>query len=367
MTSTNEILELMSNSILRSIADEVRRRKLFAVLVDETADICRREQLCITVRTVREDFEAEEMVLGLYALDQCDAQTITNSILDVFRRLVLKVQDLRGQCYDGAAVMSGAKAGVAAKILELEDRALFTHCKMHSLNLAVQDCVCTVPALRDFLHFVQELITFLRDSPKRCSTVKQVAESVECAQTNIRPLCPTRFTLRFRALDGVKNQLRILPDVLDQIGNTSSDFKVKSTVSGFQRQLCQFEFYFCLTVSLKIFEKTDVLSKELQKMQVSCGEAISMTSVVRQDFLKMRNEDFFRTLWSDSLKLAVRMNADEPRVPRLRRSSPARYDEGAPQEEITAEQHYRRIFYECMDLICERLRVRIEDRVLSCS
>ena len=96
----NEILERMANCILRSVADEVRQRKLFAVLVDETADISSREQLCITVRTVSEDLEAEEMVLGLYALDKCDAQTITDSILDVFRRLDLSVQDLRGQCYD---------------------------------------------------------------------------------------------------------------------------------------------------------------------------------------------------------------------------------------------------------------------------
>ena len=33
--------------------------------------------------------------------------------------------------------MTGAKAGVAAKIEEIEPRAVFTHCYGHSLNLKV--------------------------------------------------------------------------------------------------------------------------------------------------------------------------------------------------------------------------------------
>lgn len=41
--------------------------------MDETADISHREQLCITVRTVTEDLEAEEMMLRLYALDSAQA------------------------------------------------------------------------------------------------------------------------------------------------------------------------------------------------------------------------------------------------------------------------------------------------------
>ena len=47
----------------------------------------------------------------------------------------------RGQCYDGANVMCGAKSGVATMISLEETRAVFTHCYGHSLNLAVGDTV----------------------------------------------------------------------------------------------------------------------------------------------------------------------------------------------------------------------------------
>lgn len=80
-----------------------------------------------------------------------------------------------------------------------------------------------------------------------------------------------------------------------------------------------FYFYFCFIVSQKVFEKTDLLSRKLKNMQVSPGEAISMTSVTPLDIDKMRNDDYFETLWSDSLKLAATIEAEKTRGPRVRK------------------------------------------------
>lgn len=46
----------------------------------------------------------------------------------------------RGQCYDGASVMKGAKSGVTKQICDLERRAV-SHCNGHSLNLAIYDAI----------------------------------------------------------------------------------------------------------------------------------------------------------------------------------------------------------------------------------
>ena len=46
-----------------------------------------------------------------------------------------KNADCRGQCYDGASNMHGARKGVAAIITQEESRALYTHCYDHALNL----------------------------------------------------------------------------------------------------------------------------------------------------------------------------------------------------------------------------------------
>ena len=187
-------------------AAEWMARRFFAILVDETADISRTEQMCITVRTCNETLEAEEVVFGLYSLPRCDSETITSAILDVLLRLSINIQDCRGQCYDGAAAMSGQLTGVTARILQLQPKAIYTHCQMHSLNLAIQDSINKIPSFRNFLQLVHNLSTFLRDSPKRCETVKKIAAEIQCSFSNIRPLCPTRFTMKFRAIDAIKNQ-----------------------------------------------------------------------------------------------------------------------------------------------------------------
>lgn len=61
-------------------------------------------------------------------------------IKDTLLRMNLKIEHCRGQCYDGASAMCGAKKGVAKVLRDEEPRAILTHCYAHALNLAVSDC-----------------------------------------------------------------------------------------------------------------------------------------------------------------------------------------------------------------------------------
>ena len=66
---------------------------------------------------------------------------IYSTIKDVLLRLNLPISKVRGQCYDGAATMTGCKSGVATRINADEPRAIFTHCYGHPLNLACCDAI----------------------------------------------------------------------------------------------------------------------------------------------------------------------------------------------------------------------------------
>ena len=71
---------------------------------------------------------AHKEFFGLYGIENTEAQTLVNIILDVLTWLNLSIKNLRGQCYDGASSMSGLRSGVAKKISDLESRAVYTHC-----------------------------------------------------------------------------------------------------------------------------------------------------------------------------------------------------------------------------------------------
>ena len=286
----NEIIEIMAQFIVRKMSADIKERKYFAIQADETADQSRIEQMCVSIRSVTDSLEAEENILGLYALDECNSASITQALMDVLLRLGLNIADCRGQCYDGASAMSGHLSGVAARLSQLEVRAVYTHCQMHSLNLAVQDTVGGIPFLRDFLSLAKDLIVFLRHSPKRCTLVQNIAAQMGCEQTHIRPFCPTRFSMSYHAFSGLKKQVTIIPEALAEISKNVADDKIKATASGFEKQLDNFHFYFSLCVSHSLFELTDTLSKQLQSPSISAGEGLALCGHSKATLQKRRND-----------------------------------------------------------------------------
>ena len=101
------------------------------------------EQIVVCLRWVNEAFEAQEEFVGLYEVASTEAEVFYTTVTDVLLRMNLSVSKVRGQCYDGAATMAGAKSGVAVRLSTAEPRAVYTHCYRHSLNLACSDtCTC---------------------------------------------------------------------------------------------------------------------------------------------------------------------------------------------------------------------------------
>jgi hypothetical protein len=303
----NEVFNMAADRIVRKFAEESALRKFFSLIVDETSDCTQIEQLCFCLRTVTDDLEVEERFIGMHNLDRCDAESITNAIINILQKLSLPISNCRGQCYDGAAAMSGHKTGVASRIESMEPRAVRTHCHMHAVNLSVNDTVSSVPVLRDFLQLLQELITFLRNSPKRRVITRVTAESFGCSLTEVRPLCPTRFTVKFHAIDGILKQLLCLPDTLEAIEAQSTDNKVKSTASGFLTSLQKFNFYFGLVLCHWLFERTDRLNTSLQRSDLSAGEGVQLVEYSIGELCLLRNDEKFESLWKEARALSDSM------------------------------------------------------------
>ena len=95
------------------------------------------------------------------------ADILFSTIKDVLIRLNLSFTRCRGQCYDGANNMRGAKNCVSKQIMDIESRALYTHCYGHSLNLAAGDAIKGCKVLQDTLDITFEISRLIKFSPKR--------------------------------------------------------------------------------------------------------------------------------------------------------------------------------------------------------
>ena len=177
-----------------------------------------------------------------------------------------------------------------------------------------------VPKLRNFLTTVTDMINFLRDSPKRVAIVKSVAEALGCKQTHIRPLCPTRFTIKYKSLNSLKEQLQAVKDALVAIEDCASNRDIQSRADGFLRVISTFEFTICLLMSLSIFEVSDRLSTALQGSQVSAGQGTRLTQSAIVQLSKMRREEFFDQVWQRTATFAEQHSQDDPDLPRQSRA-----------------------------------------------
>ena len=78
-----------------------------------------------------------------------------------------RLEDARGQCYDGASAMSGCKKGVATVIKSINEKCLFTHCYLYALNFAVGDCIRNEKLLAETFDTIKEVCNLVKKSPKR--------------------------------------------------------------------------------------------------------------------------------------------------------------------------------------------------------
>ena len=70
----NELIMTMGQSLLRQLLVEIRSSLWFSILADEATDVCRHEQMSLSIRWVDNSFTIHDYVLGLVQLPDksCD-------------------------------------------------------------------------------------------------------------------------------------------------------------------------------------------------------------------------------------------------------------------------------------------------------
>ncbi|XP_071854679.1 zinc finger MYM-type protein 1-like [Apostichopus japonicus] len=124
----NEMLATLALMVRDEILPEMLEAEQFSILVDETRDDRKTEQLSLVGRyfhggKIKESFPCFKDTDGLDAASLCETiiQLLGGYGLDYRKNVV-------GQGYDGAAVMSGALSGVAKRVQEIAPSAEYVHC-----------------------------------------------------------------------------------------------------------------------------------------------------------------------------------------------------------------------------------------------
>ncbi|KAJ8887950.1 hypothetical protein PR048_007434, partial [Dryococelus australis] len=144
--------------------------------------------------------------------------------------------------------MSGPMKGAQTVISSKHNTAIYIHCFSYSLNLALINTSITVPEISNVLKIFGK-------------------------NTTLKPLSPTRWTVRTKSLNVLNSQYETILSVLYSLKSKES---VANGLSTFSEKISSL---FYLEVSVIVFGITEELVRNLQTSDISITSALRQTEI----------------------------------------------------------------------------------------
>ena len=141
------IVRVAGDKIRTDILEEVKRAKFYSIIADEVTDASNKEELSLVIRYVHEG-QIREVFVDFVEVERITGRVLGEAILKWLRDHNIPPADMRGQCYDGASSMAGARSGVKAVVQEFAPKTMYFHCAAHRLNLSVVSA-CSIQAFKN--------------------------------------------------------------------------------------------------------------------------------------------------------------------------------------------------------------------------
>ncbi|XP_011410063.1 PREDICTED: zinc finger MYM-type protein 1-like [Amphimedon queenslandica] len=239
----NTIINRMATIVRNKICDCIQQAGYFSILVDETKNISKNEQMSISIRYLDQDSHSiKECFLTFVIASNLTAEYLSKYILDTLSLYNLDAKLLVSQGYDGASVMSGCVSEVQKRIRDVAPQAIYVHCHAHCLNLVLVDCVKSNSHCSDFFS-LQSLYNFMSTSKSHVVFMEKQKELYPDKQpTQLQSLSETRWACRYLSLEAIVSTFDAVLATLESIGEGSDKQKAVEASLSDQMQSSQLDY-----------------------------------------------------------------------------------------------------------------------------
>ncbi|XP_059294609.1 uncharacterized protein LOC132047606 [Lycium ferocissimum] len=129
-----DIVSACKIEIIKAILEELNG-DYFSLLVDESFDVSRKEQMAIVLRYIDRNGFVMERLLDIVHVQDTSALSLKRAIVNLLAQHSLSLSYVRGQCYDGASNMQGEINGLKMLIRQESRSAHSICCFAHQLQL----------------------------------------------------------------------------------------------------------------------------------------------------------------------------------------------------------------------------------------
>ena len=155
-------------------------------------DVSHADQISLIIRHVNEKFQVQERLLKISEINVKTGDGFAEKVIRMLNDLGLPLVNLRFQCYDTTASMSGAYNGAQAKLSKPLGRSIpYITCLGHKANLCVEHCCKDSLMIEEFFTTLQDLYNFLRKSTTRFGRLKREIEALQegLIMKNVSKIC----------------------------------------------------------------------------------------------------------------------------------------------------------------------------------
>ncbi|VVC27323.1 Domain of unknown function DUF4371, partial [Cinara cedri] len=148
----NELIDILSENLCHIICEEIISCSFFSI-------------------NSRHNKNRPKSFLRFYALEHHESMDYAHLIQNVLHKHNIKIQNCRGQGYDGTSVMSGQYSGVQKRINYTVPTASFVHCYAHNLIFVISDASKISPSISTFFETLQNVFNFFSSSGPRWASL----------------------------------------------------------------------------------------------------------------------------------------------------------------------------------------------------
>ncbi|XP_025416538.1 uncharacterized protein LOC112687804 isoform X2 [Sipha flava] len=301
-TTVTTIIKLIGKEIKNMISREVKKAKIFSVMMDTTMDLSSYDQCSIVLRYVPHN-EVCERLIGLKHVTSTSGNSLFETLKDTLAELDLPLNNCVANAFDGAANMSGHYNGVTAKLSEVITNHVHTWCYAHVLNLVLSDTTqCLTPCM-SFFNLVQEAFVFFKESYKRLAVYHKENPSLKLAAS-----VATRWRSRndaivkiFGRIDfWIKGDLspeneskfayiQLLVALYEISISNQFNSKIRNDSLSLMKKFCSYETVLVAMMFLQIFKIITPLSDYLQTKHLDYIQAWRHVSSAHKSLQSVRN------------------------------------------------------------------------------
>ena len=200
-------------------------------------------------------------------------KALVETVLNGIPNLTLDIDNCHGQGYDGASLVSGYMNGLSAQILHINEKAIYTHCHCHRLNLVVP-ASRNIQIVWNVLDQIKELSYFFNYSEPRQKILDTCVENYvpNSSKKKLKDICRTRWVERITGLDDFEELFIPIVFCLEQMSlNVDRIFNQDTSTKAlsYYKLLTSFDFISALVLTRHVLDVTLPVTELLQGPAIS--------------------------------------------------------------------------------------------------